>query len=151
MKQLAVVVLLALSTACGTAHNANILAPEVSLRQTVGPADIGATEGPIRVQFELAIRNQSSEELRLQRVEIESVGTGAYILRRETVYMKDVVEPLGETAVRFWARGVARAGTYRAGIGEPVTVRAVIHFQTDMGPVRRIVMKNIPQGSRSIE
>jgi hypothetical protein len=151
MRRALVVGLLFVLSACGTTRNANVLPPEVAIRQTFGPADQGATEGPIRVEFELAIANQSSEELRLKRIEIESLGTGAYVLRRETIYLNEVVEPVGQKAVRFWARGFARAGTYRAGIGEPVTVRAIAHFETDMGPLRKIIMKNIPQGSRSSE
>jgi hypothetical protein len=152
MRRLASLLALAFLSACSSSPKVPIIPPEVNIRQTFGPGDIGNPQGPIRVQFELAVSNQSSEALNLQRLEIESVGTGSYILRRDTIYIKETIEPMSEKSVRFWARAIATAGgtgAGRAGIGEPVTIRGVLYFDTDLGPVRKIFMKNLPQGQSS--
>ena len=154
MRRLAVLLALTILSACASSTKVPIIPPRVEIRQTFGPADAGYPRGPIRVQYELFIANESSEALNLQRVEVESVGTGAYILLRDTIYIKETIEPMSEKAVRFWARANATAGgtgAGRAGIGEPVTVRGVLYFTTDLGPVRKIFMKNLSQGQSSRE
>lgn len=139
-----------LLAACSSSGNrVQIQSPDVAIRQVVGPADQGFPTGAIQVKYELVVANRSSEPLTLTRAEIESIGTGAYTLIRDTLRFKQTIAPLSTGGVQFWARAFSRVGGSRAGIGEPVTFRGVLYFDTPVGEVHKVIMTNLPQGQRS--
>lgn len=138
-----------LLAACSTSRDrVQIQPPDIQLRQVIGPADQGYPSGPIQVRYEIAIANRSSEPLTLTRIEVESVGTGAYQLIRDALRFNQTVAPLSTERMQFWVRAFARPQS-RAGVGEPVTFRGIFYFDTPVGQVHRVLMTNLPQGQRN--
>src|SRR5260221_5316925 len=60
-----------------------IIEPNIGIRQVVGPAELGYPQGPIEVEYEFEIKNNSAEPLTLRKVHVQTVNPagGAYSLR----------------------------------------------------------------------
>jgi hypothetical protein len=141
--------LLAACSSSDNNKNATLLKPELALEQLVGPSELGYPRGRIDVQFALHIGNRSGEPITVRRVEIGTVSTGAYALRRESFVFDKQIPPGGVDAVTFWARGYARGGGPNAfGATEPVTVRAVVYFNSPAGPFQQVLVRDLGQWDR---
>src|ERR1051325_6099413 len=97
--------LLAACSSSDNNKNATLLKPELALEQLVGPSELGYPRGRIDVQFALHIGNRSGEPITVRRVEIGTVSTGAYALRRESFVFDKQIPPGGVDAATFGARG----------------------------------------------
>lgn len=141
-----------LLAACSTANknkNASLVKPELALEQLVGPSELGYPAGRIDIQFALHVGNRSAEPLTVRRVEIGTISTGAYVLRRESFVFDKQIPPGSVDGVTFWAHGYARGGGPNAfGATEPVTVRVIVYFNTPAGPFQQVVMKDLAQWDR---
>ena len=110
-----------------------IIEPNIGIRQVVGPAELGYPQGPIEVEYEFEIKNNSAEPLTLRKVHVQTVNPagGAYSLRPYDYFMNKTIAPNTTEAVQVWARG------YGFGRGardtEPVTLRGVAYFDTPVG------------------
>lgn len=146
MRKQAIVVLLAsaLLTACATRSKVQVTRPEVELVQLVGPGDVAMGSGPMQIQFGLRVANRASEPITLRRVELSSVGTGAYVLRREFHPFNQLIRPEQYEDVTFWARGYVFGRRFDPS-REPVTVRAILYFDSPDGSFQQIVQKNLDQ------
>jgi hypothetical protein len=123
-----------------------IIRPEIELLQLVAPVDVGYATGPTQIQFETRVANRSAEPITLRRIEISSVSNGSYALRRESFNYKETIAPDHFTSVKFWAHAYAFAtGRDRQPSSEPVTVRAVVYFDSPVGSFQQIVTKYITQ------
>ncbi|HEV7919638.1 MAG TPA: hypothetical protein VGR02_02490 [Thermoanaerobaculia bacterium] len=141
-----------LIASCSSANknkNASLVKPQLALEQLVGPSELGYPAGRIDVQFALHVGNRSAEPLTVRRVEIGTISTGAYVLRRES-FVFDKQIPAGSVdAVTFWAHGYARGGGPNGfGATEPVTVRAIVYFNTPAGPFQQVLVKDLGQWDR---
>ena len=151
--QRAVIALALLAAACssGGGQNAQIIPPELELVELVGPSDIGFPETRTEIQYEMRVANRSSEPITLRRIEISSVGSGAYALRRDRFPFHERIEPDGFSSVTFWAKAWTRSSLSGFVSTEPVTVRAIVYFETPVGPFQRIITRELsqfPQGRR---
>ncbi|HEX8152811.1 MAG TPA: hypothetical protein VF698_06795 [Thermoanaerobaculia bacterium] len=129
---------------CASTKNANIILPELQLAELTSLTEMGQPSGRIDLQFALRIANKSGEPITLRRIEMSSIGSGAYELLRDTYYFKQTVEPNQSVDVPFWAKAVARgARSLRA--NEPVTIRGVAYFESPAGPFQKVVTRYISQ------
>jgi hypothetical protein len=149
MKRIALVVAVVavlILAACASSHGPadTRLKPEIHLEQVVGPADLGYPGGAIDVQYEIQITNHAQEPMTLRRVEVRSVGGGAYRLRPETYRFNDTATPGNFIAVRFWAHAY-QAGAFGRGSTEPVTLRAILYFDSPSGGFQHILLKELTQ------
>jgi hypothetical protein len=145
MKRIASVVALVALIGCASSHGPDTrIKPEIRIEQVVGPADLGYPGGSIDVQYEIQITNHSQEPMTLRRVDVRSVGGGAYLLRPYTYHFNEKVTPGNFVAVRFWAHAY-QAGAFGRGSTEPVTLRAILHFDSDSGPFQQILLKELTQ------
>jgi hypothetical protein len=147
MKRLACSALLALAAlSCSSSNPADAkrVRPEIGIEQLVGPAQIGYPGGLVDIQYEVTVGNQSDETITLRRIEVSSIGGGAYRLRRESFPFNAKLAAHQQGSIQFWAHALQSGPTFR-GSNEPVTLRAILHFDSPTGPFQQIVMKSLDQ------
>lgn len=148
MKRLALFALLAvLAASCSSSKGsgpANLIKPEILIEQLVGPAQLGYPGGQVDIQYRVWVGNQSDEPITLRRIEVSSIGGGAYRLRRESFPFNAKLGAHQQGSIEFWAHSI-QAGPIFRGSNEPVTLRAILHFESAVGSFQQIVMKSLDQ------
>jgi len=138
-----------LIAACVTQKTSNITEPEIDVAQVVGPAELNYPVGPIEVQYDFRIANQWTKPMTVTRIEMSTVNSaaaaGAYALRHDFYNVNQHIAPGDSREGTFWAH--AYSFGHRMREGEPVTVRAIVHFDTSDGPYQKVLIRNIPQPS----
>jgi hypothetical protein len=134
---------LASCSSSSSTPKANIIQPEIDLVQVVGPAELNYPRGGADLRFELEIENRSGEPITLKRVELATIGTGAYSLRRESVIHNETIAPHATGHVTAWAKAQLYGGTVSE--QEPVRVRGVLHFESPVGPFHAVVVREFRQ------
>jgi hypothetical protein len=125
----AAVLLIALSgLASSSSDTPNI---NVHLQQVSMPADTFFFRGPINVQYQLSVSNPTSEPVKLRRLELSTIGPGAYFLRTGATPITRTIPANGTTTITLSAWGRASGGDLRS--EEPVTVRGVAYFDVPHG------------------
>lgn len=122
--------------------------PEMQLVQLSNVADVARNvTGGIAVQYQLTIHNTTPNTLHLKRVELQSIGAGAYTLPSLSQAFDRTIDP-GETAA-IDLRGAAYiADATIAGANGPVTIRAIAQFDSSAGRQQTVVVQQVhPNGS----
>ena len=96
------------------------------LEQASGLPDMFYFRGPISLQYRL-----TSSPLTLRRLDLRSLGTGAYSIRTGSTPITQTIAPNGTTTIPLSAWGYAAGGYLRS--EEPVTIRGVAYFETADG------------------
>jgi hypothetical protein len=105
---------------------------QVTLAQIGTPAsDMYFFRGPINVQYELTVKNPTSTEYTLRRLDIQSVSPGAYSIRTGNQPITYRIPPNGTTTIHLSTWGTARGGFLRA--EEPVSLRVIAQFDAPGG------------------
>lgn len=135
--------LLTLSCASGTPRTkANLIAPDLAIRQIGGVGAVSRhLSGPISVNLEVDVLNKSAETIRLERIELQSIGSGAYTVSQQSRPFNQEIAPNSVERVRFFVPAQAE-GTI-SGANGPVTVRVTAYFDSPAGQFREIYMRNI--------
>jgi hypothetical protein len=135
--------LLALLAACATTPSG----PEVriELEQITSSAEFRFA-GPVNVQYRLTAFNPTADPVNFARIELRTVGPGAYVLREPSIPINVKVPPGSTAALTVTARGAASGGQ-TASI-EPVTVRAVAYFDGPKGPFTHLLNVSFDQLGR---
>ena len=129
-------VLLVATGACRSSQQVSLLQPEIALRQEPVPQFLLQQRGPITVDFQVAVRNPSGEPIILRRLDLQNIGSGAYLVRRFPTVLNAPVAP-GETkVVSFHTNAWAQGG--RMGSTEPVTLRGIAYFEGPDGTFQKI-------------
>ena len=132
--------------ACSSGSGAKIIHPELQFVQLSGPAEQNYTAGDIEVQYGIRISNRSSEPITLRRIELRSVGLGGpYRLLTRTYYFERVIRPEKFEDVTFWAKAVAEGDGMANDARAPVTVRAVVFFESPAGGFRDVITQILAQ------
>ncbi|HYS56456.1 MAG TPA: hypothetical protein VER58_22080 [Thermoanaerobaculia bacterium] len=104
-------------------------APDVTvhLAQVPMPTDVFYFSGPVNIQYQLSVTNPTNEPMTLTRLDLETLGPGAYSLRTAATPMNLKVPPnsTAKNLISVWGR--ARGGYLSA--SEPVTIRGTAYFQ----------------------
>jgi len=126
----AIVLMAGCASSAATSSNAPPL--QMTLLQRGAPAaDVFYFRGPVNVQYDLAVRNPTNNQYTLRRLDIQSVGPGAYRIRTGSQPMNQKVNPNGTTAVHLSTWAQSTGGFISS--GEPVTVRVIAQFQDPNG------------------
>src|SRR5688500_16178724 len=146
MRNIAPLLLLALC-ACAASDPTRIK-PQIEIFELYGPADLQYSRGQntMDAEFGFRITNRSPEQITLKRIDLASAGTsGAYLIRREDrAFTADIPsESYGD--IRMKARVFFQNRADGTPSSEPVTIRAVLYFDSATGPFREIVIKNLGQ------
>ena len=137
---------LALALLAGCAGSgASVNDPIIQFVQVTSPGSLGFAGGRTSIEFELAVTNRSPEELTLDRVELRTVGIGAYTIRDEKRPMSIRVAPGATERTRFFVLAIARGGT-RAST-ESVTIRGIAYFSSAGGAYQKLFAVEMSQNA----
>ena len=132
----AVLILLFLAGCASTQDDAN--APNVSLHlaQYESAPNAFLYGGAVNVRYSLSVANRTSDPVTLTRIEIRTVGSGAYAIRPTSTQVNIDLAPGQEKTVpiSLWAN--ARGGNMAA--QEPVTLRATAYMTGPKGAFVRL-------------
>jgi hypothetical protein len=140
-------VALLLLSACATNNSkVSLIAPQFRLMQisNVGEAARHVTGG-LTVGFHAEILNRSSETLTLRRIQLESMGEGAYDLPSTTRPFDLPVPPDQVAAVEIWVPANILRQTI-VGANGPVTIRAKVEFDSAEGMFQKIYVQQVNAG-----
>jgi len=122
-------------------------APEVELVQSFSSADTMYMRGPISLEYQLIVHNKSHQAMLLTRLDLETVGSGAYAIHTGATPMNQSIRPDGTTTIKVAAWGQARGGYLTA--DEPVNIRGTAYFKTpDGATIRRVFTQVLGQTAR---
>ena len=129
MKQALAFLAIAMLAGCASSAASSSDAPplQVSLLQSGSPAaDIYYFRGPVNIQYDLAVKNPTNSAYTLRRLDIQSIGQGAYRIRTGAQTMNQTIPANGTTDVHLSTWGRATGGFMSS--GEPVSVRVIAQF-----------------------
>lgn len=142
---------LTLVIGCGSARRDNraagIIEPDFVVRQ-IGGVPIAARneQGPIPVNLEVDVINRSAEPITLQRIQLETVGLGAYELATTSRPFDSTIQPGHVATVKM--RLTAQAQGTIQGANGPVTMRGIGYFDTEFGKFQKVFMQQVNDGMR---
>ena len=133
VKSLLAVALIALAAGCSSSGGATAGAPDLQfqLTQFGSAADTFYFRGPMNVQYQLAIHNPTNATYTLRRLDLQSVGQGAYSIRTGNSPITRTIAAGGTTTIGLSAWARARGGYLTA--EEPVTIRGIAYFEAPDG------------------
>jgi hypothetical protein len=151
MKQLAVLpFLLLFAAACGSYSDnatAKLIKPDLAIEQlgqtTYSGRDhnMSPNVGAAPVNLRLLVRNNSNENIHLKRIEIVSVGRGAYTVDNQAKPYKVDIAPEQTEAVEIWVPTVVQNSV--SGAQGPVTLRVTAYFDSPVGQFREIYIRTV--------
>ena len=151
MKRAIVAILAAAVVSCATDQNAKNDRVKLQLEQLVGASPVQSV-GRFDVQFGLQVENPSKEPVTLKSVELTQIGTGSYQIRRQGAtgagdhYTFNQTIAPGQTAqVSFWVHAYQTVLPGSFGASEPVTLRALVYFESPSGQFHQVVQKVLSQ------
>ncbi|HEV7485166.1 MAG TPA: hypothetical protein VGQ65_05750 [Thermoanaerobaculia bacterium] len=101
---------------------------DIQLRQASMPGDVFYFRGPVNLQYQLAVTNPTSEPITLRRIDLSTMGSGAYSLHTGATPITRTIPPNGKVTIDLSAWGQSAGGFLRS--EEPVTVRGVAYLDS---------------------
>jgi hypothetical protein len=148
---LACLAVLACSSGGGGSINkqkANIPEPEIAFIQLVGLDELNWPSGEIEIKYGLRINNRSNVPITLRQIELAPVSTeGGYSVYRERYPVNVLVEASSTKDFEFWAKAYSAGARYRIDAQAPISVRAVTHFESPAGSLRKLVVGHFSQSA----
>ena len=140
-----VIALLLIGCASAAPRNptAPSIEPEIHISQLSSISEAARhISGGISVQFRVDIGNHANVPITIKRIEVISLGAGAYTLR-PTSYPFDARLNAGETtALQFWVPANIDDPTI-IGANGPVSVRLTLQYETPAGITQSIVVQQV--------
>lgn len=135
-------VLAACSTAIKGADGVGLIPPELKIRQLGGPGVLAnQLSGPTQVNFEIQIFNPSSEEIELERIELQTVGQGAYTISNASRPFEKQISSDKTITVTTWVGAVS--GDTIIGLNGPATLRITAYFRSEFGKFKQIYTQTV--------
>ena len=124
LSALAVVLLAACST------NMSSSGPPVAVRiaQLNASSNVFYFAGPVPLQYEVSITNPTHAPLTLTRLDLQTIGPGAYFLRTAPTSMNLTIAPNSTANYTISVWGRSRGGYIRS--TEPVSLRGIAYFRS---------------------
>jgi len=121
----------------------NIIEPELTFTQTsIVPQVARDITGNVPVHYQVRVANRSGEPITLTRIEVQSIGAGAYDLAPQSRPFKQLIAPDHFEIVEFWAPATIEDATVYVANG-PVTLRAIAHFDSPVGQFQQVVVQQV--------
>ena len=120
-----------------------LIEPEIAFTQTnYLPPVAKDMAGAIPVHYAVRVANKSGEPITLTRIDVQSLGIGAYTLASQSRPFKTKIAPDHFEVVDFWVPAYIGDVTVYGANG-PVTLRAVAHFDSPVGQFDSIVVQQV--------
>ena len=143
MRNILLISALLFAASCATDDYMSSTEPEISIAQLSRAAEGTQYDtGPLSAHFAVEVRNPTSESLHLDRVDVQSMGGGAYDLRPHSQAFDVTIAPKESRSVEFWAPAYVSMPTV-AGANGPVTIRATLAFDAAGKKFQKVVIQNI--------
>jgi len=131
------------TSAAPDAKKAPLDEPEILIAQVSHIAEAARNiTGPISVQYQVEVANHSKDPIAIKRIDVISIGSGAYTLRPTSVPFNARLLPGESKALQFWAPAVIDDPTI-LGANGPVTIRATVYYDTSAGSTQTIVVRQV--------
>ena len=138
-----VLLIIGCSSAAPDAKKAPVDEPEIRIAQVSHIAEAARNiTGPISVQYQVEIANHSKDPIAIKRIDVISIGSGAYTLRPTSVPFNARLLPGESKALQFWTPAVIDDPTI-LGANGPVTIRATVYYDTPAGSTQTIVVRQV--------
>ncbi len=151
MRRLLLPVLLVVISACASMQsdsrkgraNAEVPLPDLQIQQLSSvPSAAAHVQGAIPVQYSLAVRNRAGQPITLKRVNLVSMGYGAYNISQTTHPFETEVQPAQTETVQFWLPAYIQTASL-VGANGPVTLRITAQFDSPMGQFQEVVVQQV--------
>jgi len=120
-----------------------LVEPEVIIKQiNFMPSVARDMTGNVPMHYQVRVANRSAETITLTRIEVRSIGQGAYTLSPQSHPFKQKIAPDGFEVVDFWAPAFIDDPTVYGANG-PVTIRTVAHFDSAVGQFENITVQQV--------
>jgi hypothetical protein len=117
--------------------------PEIRISQISNLAEAAAhMSGNISVQYQVEIANTSKVPITIKRIDVISIGEGAYTLRPSSYPFDAALKPGETTALQFWASAVIGDPTI-IGANGPVSLRVTTQYDTPDGRAQSVVVQQV--------
>lgn len=121
--------------------------PEIEVVQLSSVADAARNNsGTLPVQFRVTIHNTTKIPLQLKRIDLQSLGYGAYSLAPFSRAFNDVIDVGESKATDLWTTGAVNSTI--SGANGPVTIRAIVQFESSEGRFQTVLVQQV-EGARS--
>jgi len=122
--------------------NVEVPLPGLEIRQISGvPSAARHVEGGLPVQYAFLVQNRASQPITLKRVNLVSMGYGAYDVSASMPF-KTIVQPGQTETVQFWAPANV-SNTSLVGANGPVTLRVTAQFDSPLGQFQEVVVQQV--------
>jgi hypothetical protein len=123
--------------------SAPLTEPEIHISQISNLAEAAAhVSGNISVQYQVDIANHGNVTITIKRIDVISLGEGAYTLRPSSFPFDAALSPGQATAVQFWAPAVIADPTI-IGANGPVSLRVTTQYETPSGRAQSVVVQQV--------
>jgi len=117
--------------------------PEIQISQISSLAEAAThISGSISVHYQVDIANHANVPITIKRIDVISIGEGAYTLRPSSYPFDAALNPGQTTAVQFWAPAVIVDPTI-IGANGPVSLRVTTQYDTPSGRAQSIVIQQV--------
>ncbi|HJT18010.1 MAG TPA: hypothetical protein VJ853_11500 [Thermoanaerobaculia bacterium] len=117
--------------------------PEIQIAQLSNVADAARhMTGPLSVQYQVHIGNPANVPITIKRIDVNSIGTGAYTVRPTSNPFNQSLQPGHAVALTFWAPAFVDDVTI-AGANGPVTLRVAVQYETPNGTSQAIAVQQV--------
>ena len=127
--------------ACASSNQSNGPNVSIHLAQVAQSNDVFYFRGPVSIQYQLSIANPTNQELTLTRLDLQTIGPGAYSLRANGTPMNLKVAPNSTSTYLISVWGYSSGGYLRS--SEPVSIRGTAYFKGPSGSFLKLFNENI--------
>jgi hypothetical protein len=125
------------------AAKVEITKPEIEIRQlSLVPIAARHSQGALPVKYELRVANRSDETITLKRINLQSMGAGAYSVAPASHPFNKKIVPGGYEVVEFWIPALVDVDTIMGANG-PVTLRGIVHFDSTVGQFDKVFVQQV--------
>lgn len=136
-----VLVLTGCASSGTSGQTASLIPPEFRVRVVRVPESRPTRANVFTSEVEVEVFNRSSETLTLDRIQVSSVGDGAYTIPPVTKTFNLTIAPNQARLVRIFVQVVAEETL--TGAEEPIFVRGIAEFRSEVGGFRRIFTQRV--------
>ncbi|HEV7241649.1 MAG TPA: hypothetical protein VGQ36_20625 [Thermoanaerobaculia bacterium] len=131
----AVVSLLLLIPGCATSSASAPVEADLRIEQLPDAGFAVEERGAVSIAYQLTVRNRSTDAITLRKIEMQTVRSSPYTLRKEPVPLNETIEPGQEGSVTFTMWSYPRE--QRSKVRGVVWASGIVYFDTAKGSVKK--------------